>query len=109
MTANGDVVISDNPPRRRYQLTIGDQMAMLTYKRTPGVIELIHTAVPTALQHHGLANALAKRALDDARAAQVRVIATCPYVQAFLREHPEYESLIGSPHRGSEKPHGRAH
>lgn len=90
-------IVRDNPKRRRYEVTVDGERAMLTYARRPGTIELIHTEVPVALRHHGLAALLARRALDDARAAGVRVIATCPYVKAFVADHPEYQPLLLRP------------
>ena len=89
-----DPVVQDNPARRRYEVTIDGQTAILNYARRPGSIELIHTEVPAELRAHGLASALARKALEDARAAGVRVIATCPYVRTFVQRHPEYASLV---------------
>lgn len=94
MADHGEVVIQDNQARRRYEVTIDGRRAMLTYTRRPGSIELIHTDVPSELRGRGLASALARRALDDARAAGVRVIATCPFVQAYVRRHLAYQPLI---------------
>ena len=91
---SGDAVVKDNPARRRYEITSDGHRAMLTYTRRPGAIELVHTEVPVELRQRGFASALARKALDDARAAGVRVIATCPYVRAFVHRHPEYEPLI---------------
>ena len=91
----GELAVRDNETRRRYEVAIGDGTAILTYVRRPGTIQLVHTEVPPALRGKGLANVLAKAALEAARDAGVRVIATCPYVQAFLKKHPEYQSLTG--------------
>jgi len=89
----GETVARDNEARRRYEITIGGRTAVLTYMRRPGTIHLVHTEVPPALRGKGLANVLAKAALDGARTAGVHVIATCPYVQTFLKKHPEYKAL----------------
>ena len=89
----GGAAVRDNDARRRYEITVGDRTAVLTYVRRPGTIQLVHTEVPPALRGKGLANVLAKAALDAARDAGVHVIATCPYVQAFLKKHPEYKAL----------------
>jgi len=102
MTDDDKPTITDREDRRRYEIMIDGHRAMLTYTRRPGSIELIHTDVAPELQGRGLAGALARRALDDARAAGVRVIATCPYVRAFIERHPEYQPLLEQTSAGSE-------
>jgi predicted GNAT family acetyltransferase len=53
------------------------------------VIDLQHTEVPPSGQGHGAGDALVRAALAYAREQGLRVMATCPYVQAWLRRHPE--------------------
>ena len=88
------VAVQDQPDRHRYAIERDGQAAILTYRRQPGTIELIHTEVPAPLQGRGLAEALARHALEAARRDGVRVIPTCPFVQAYLRRHPDDRSLV---------------
>ena len=53
------------------------------------LFELQHTEVPPSGKGHGIGDALVRAALAHARDQGLRVIATCPYVQAWLRRHPE--------------------
>jgi len=53
------------------------------------VIDLQHTEVPASAQGKGVGDALVRAALAYARERDLRVIATCPCVQAWLRRHPE--------------------
>ena len=41
----------------------------------------------------GLGTALVTGALDDARARGLRVVPLCPFVDAFMRRHPEYADV----------------
>jgi len=50
--------------------------------------------VPPIHQHQGVAGRLAKAALDFARDRGLTIIPRCPYVIAYLKEHPEFDSLI---------------
>ena len=52
------------------------------------VLDLQHTEVPPSGQGKGVADALIRAALAYARQQDMRVMATCPYVQAWLRRHP---------------------
>lgn len=94
MKNDGEPVVRDNEARRRYEITVEGRTALLTYERQPGSIELIHTEVPSELQGRGLASTLARTALEAARTAGERVIVTCPYVEAYVERHPEYQDLL---------------
>jgi hypothetical protein len=59
-----------------------------------GVLALIHTEVPPSLRGRGLGNVLAKAAIEAAGRDRLRVRALCPFVQAYVRRHPEFESLL---------------
>jgi uncharacterized protein len=85
--------VRDNAPARRYEIELGGPPAVLAYRRTPGAIELLHTEVPPAHRGRGLAEQLARHALDAARREGLRVVPTCPFVQAYLRRHPEDQAL----------------
>jgi predicted GNAT family acetyltransferase len=84
--------VRDDPEASRFELDVDGQVAFLEYRRRPGAIVLAHTEVPPAFRERGLASALAKAALEAARVEGLRVIATCPFVKAYLRKHPELAS-----------------
>ena len=52
------------------------------------VLDLQHTEVPPSGQGKGLGDALIRAALAYAREQGMHVMATCPYVQRWLRRHP---------------------
>lgn len=86
--------VTDNESKHRYEITLEGHTAHLRYARRPGTIQLIHTEVPPELRGHRLADQLAHAALEAARDAGVKVIPTCPFVQAYLKRHPEYQGLV---------------
>ncbi len=74
----------------RFYVSLPDGEAELVYAPfTEGILDLQHTEVPASGQGKGVGDALVRAALAYARARNLRVIATCPYVQAWLRRHPE--------------------
>ena len=87
-------LISDNAALNRYEITIGNQVAFLTYRRRPGSVLLAHTEVPVSLRGQGLAQALAKHGLDEARQTGEHVVVKCPFVTAWLKRHPEYDDIV---------------
>lgn len=87
-------VVLDNREASRYEATVDGEAAFLTYERRKSSIVLVHTDVPRSLRGLGLGGILARHALDAARAEENRVIVQCPFVQAWLRRHPEYSDIV---------------
>jgi uncharacterized protein len=86
-----DVV--NNREGHQFEIRIDDDVARLKYAIRDRTIELIHTEVPARLGGQGLADELARTALEFAREQSLRVIPTCPFVRAFLKRHAEYTKL----------------
>jgi len=86
-----DVV--NNAASNRFEIKIGDHLAVLDYRQRESSIDLKHTEVPAAFEGHGLGAKLAHAALEFAKAQGLTVRASCPYVAAYIKRHPEYEVL----------------
>jgi uncharacterized protein len=91
------IVVSNNPDRSRYEVLVDGKVAgFAQYRRTSDVINFYHTEVDPAFEGQGLGSKLAKGALDDVRASGVRAIATCPFISAYIKRHPEYAELLAT-------------
>jgi predicted GNAT family acetyltransferase len=89
--------VRDNHEATRYEVTVDGHTAFLAYERRKGSIVLVHTEVPEPLRSLGLGAVLARHALDTARAEKNRVVVQCPFVQSWLRRHPEYHDIVSWP------------
>jgi uncharacterized protein len=90
-----DVAVADNPEAARYELTVnGERAGFVTYRRSPGVIALLHAEVDPDRERRGLGSRLVRGALDDARARGLAVRPVCPFVQWFIETHAEYRDLL---------------
>lgn len=85
--------VKDNPARSRYELEVEGHTAFVLYKLHPGVIEFIHTEVPKELGGRGIGTKLATAVLAAARARGLKVKATCPFIAAYVKKHPEAADL----------------
>ena len=84
------MTVHHDPGGSRFFVPFDDGEAQLIYAPfSEGILDLQHTEVPPSAEGHGVADALVRAALAYAGANGMRVIATCPYVQAWLRRHPE--------------------
>jgi len=90
------LTVTHNEEAQRFEMLVDGLRALLTYRRFPDRIVLVHTEVPQPLEGHGLAAKLSRFALDFARANHLRVVSLCPYVSSFIRKHPEYQDLVSS-------------
>lgn len=86
--------VTNNESKSRYEATIDGKTAFSAYLRDGDTITFTHTEVPPELEGKGIAGAIVKHALDDARAQKLGVKAACAYVASYVRRHPEYEDLL---------------
>lgn len=86
--------VTDNPDENRFEAPVGDQLAVLDYQERGETLVLTHTEVPTAAHDQGVGSKIVKAALDDAQSQGLQVEPRCPFVQRYIDEHPEYESLV---------------
>jgi predicted GNAT family acetyltransferase len=83
------VTVQHDPEHSRFFVPLPDGDAELLYAPfSEDILELMHTEVPPSGKGHGVGDALVRAALAYAREQGLEVIATCPYVQAWLRRHP---------------------
>ena len=94
MAATG-IEVHDVPDRARYEVTVDGRVAgFAAYRETSGVRVFTHTEVDDDYEGQGVGSALARGALDEARAAGRRVVALCPFIAGYISRHPEYADLV---------------
>lgn len=81
--------VSHNLAEGRFEIAVEGRKAVLQYRRSENAMRLIHTEVPEPLRGRGLANQLARAALDYAHFNQLKVIPICPFIKVYLEKHPE--------------------
>lgn len=86
--------VRENVEASRFELAVGDELAVAYYLNEGGRIILTHTEVPQALSGQGIGSRLAKGVFDILAARGARVIAKCPFMAAFAAKHPEYNALL---------------
>jgi len=87
--AGAPLTVQHDSEHHRFVVPLPDGEAELFYEPfADDIIDLQHTEVPPSGKGHGVGDALVRAALAYARERNLRVMATCPYVQAWLRRHP---------------------
>lgn len=86
--------IIDDTAAQRYEARLDGELAGFLEYRLAGTRRiLLHTEVLEAFGGRGVGAALARHALDAARAAGTRVTVRCPFLRAWLERHPEYAGV----------------
>lgn len=91
---NSDVAVVHRPEKNRFETCLEGHTAVVDYTLEQGRLTLTHTGVPRELEGRGVGSALARAALDHARAQGLTVVPECPFIAAYLRRHPEYRDLL---------------
>jgi len=92
-----DIVVVHNPGQSAYEVRVDGELAGSTHYRRASdsaVVDFTHTEIDSRFEGQGLGSRLVAGALDDLRWQGGRVIATCPFVAAYLKRHPEYADLV---------------
>lgn len=94
MDPRDEVVVENDTAAEQFRVGSGEDVAVLQYRRDPHAITFLHTEVPEAFRGQGIAQKLAHAGLEYARVQGVNVIPLCPFVNAYIRKHPEYQALV---------------
>jgi hypothetical protein len=87
--------IHNDEAAKKFFATVDGREAVIEYARTGDVYNLQHTFVPEELRGHGVADQLVNGTLAAIQGQGAKFVPTCPYIQAFLRHHPEYRDSVG--------------
>ena len=101
--------ITDNAHERRYEARLDGELAgIVEYGRVEGRLVALHTEVLPEYGGRGIASALVRRVLADARNTGAKVTPRCPFFVAHFERHPEDADLLARPlaTRGREKAPG---
>ncbi|MET1258203.1 GNAT family N-acetyltransferase [Flagellimonas sp. DF-77] len=86
--------IKDNVEKKRYEFELPVHTPIIEYIRAQDKIYLTHTEVPPALEGQGIGSELVKQALTDIKAKDLTLVPLCPFVAAYIKEHPEWKALV---------------
>jgi predicted GNAT family acetyltransferase len=89
--------VRDNSAAQRYEMEVAGKCAFITYRRSRGIVTLLHAEVPQELSGQGIGSQLVRGALELARAQGCKVIARCPFVASYIKEHTEFQDLLVAP------------
>jgi predicted GNAT family acetyltransferase len=86
--------VVDHPEARRFELTLGDDVAAAYYRVQGDTVVLLHTEVPQRHAGQGVGTRLAEAVFDEIARTGRKAVAKCPFMSHFASKHPVYSRLI---------------
>lgn len=86
-----EMTLRNNEEANQFEAIVGDKIAVAEYQLAGKNIIFTHTEVPEELEGQGIGSALAKFALDTAVERGYKIQPLCPFINAYIRRHPEYK------------------
>lgn len=91
--------VKHNQAEHRFEIPLGNELAMLVYELRGDDIALVHTEVPKGDRGKGVAGKLTEAALQYAKSRHQLVIPECRFVTTYLKRHPEYRENVKPEYR----------
>ena len=86
--------VTDNVAEHRFEMPVGDALAVAYYEIRDERIVLTHTEVPAELSGRGIGSALARGVFEAVRASGGHLVPRYDFMAAFARRHPEYDAIV---------------
>ena len=85
--------VEHNESKRRFEITLGEEMAFAEYRVEGDQMVFTHTEVPRQFRGRGIAQKLVLAGFDVASKKCLRIVPLCSYAARVLQEHPEFHGL----------------
>src|SRR5688572_14378219 len=87
--------VKHNPDQDRFEVDLGDgKIGRTEYFMRDGTYVFVHTEIPPEFGGRGIADKIAKFALDHVQNEGGKVIARCPFMNKYIQRHKEYQPLL---------------
>lgn len=90
--------VRNDEKNRKFLAGVEGHEATIEYVKTGNAYNLLHTFVPEELRGRHVGEDLVRGALNQIKAQGATFLPTCPFVQAFLKRHPEYQAGVEGSH-----------
>ncbi|MDF2992445.1 MAG: N-acetyltransferase [Microbacterium sp.] len=89
-----------NDDRARYEVREGDTLlGFAMFREEPGRVVFTHTVVKPEYEGRGIGSELARHVIEATIAEGRSIVPECPFIAAYLEEHPEYADSVVAPAR----------
>ena len=86
--------VRNNTEQSRFETVLDEGIALAQYRLREGVLQIVHTEVPPALEGRGIASGLMAAVVAYAREHGLKIEPRCSYADAYMKRHPETQDLL---------------
>ena len=86
--------VINNVHQNRFEFQIEGRIAKIIYEIKNDKYYLVSTQVPKELSGQGIGSKLIKESLVQIEKMGFKVVAICPFIQAWFKKHPEKDYLL---------------
>ena len=83
-----------NEERKRFEMKVEGQTAIIDYSLKGDVVSLTHTKVPENLEGQGVGNAIVSKTLAYIKSHGYKVAPLCSFVEAYISRHKEWDPIV---------------
>ncbi|MEM1081927.1 MAG: GNAT family N-acetyltransferase [Pseudomonadota bacterium] len=88
------LAVNHHEAAQRFEAVVEGQRCELNYTLKAPVMSMNRVFVPPPLEGRGIAGVITRYAPDTCIEQGWSVIPRCPYVAAWIRRHPDYQSVV---------------
>ncbi len=89
------ITVEHDPQRHRYEIRVDGEVAGHTsYQLHGSTVALMHTEIDDRFEGRGLGTRLVADVLADLQKRGGMLLPYCPFVRAFLADHPQYVAIV---------------
>lgn len=93
-----DIPVVKNDLQNRFEIYTEGHYSIIKFEMiNDNLINLYHTEVHPSLSGKGIGNMLVLKTLKYCKEHHLKVVPTCPFVAAFIKRHPEWNSIVENP------------
>ena len=88
--------VSRNLALNRFEIVKDGQTAVAQYELDGAQMTITHIVVPPQIEGQGVGSALAKFAIQTARAQNLTIVPQCPFMAAYFARHPGNDDVLAA-------------
>ncbi|WP_266366853.1 GNAT family N-acetyltransferase [Tellurirhabdus rosea] len=93
-----------NQAKNRFELLTDGKLSIVEFiQHGPQTLALTHTEVHPDLEGQGIGSRLVKSVLEYLEQHNLKMLPYCPFVEAYVRRHPEWNRLLSDDYYPSEE------
>jgi uncharacterized protein len=89
-----DAIVIENSEQHRFEMSVGNALAVAYYQLDGDRVVLTHTEVPPEVAGQGVGSKLAEGTFELIRRSSRKAVTKCPFMARWASRHPSVADLV---------------